>query len=46
MENKLVFNFKLAVNVVRGGIWQFVYDANRSAILKGILVRLDVDDNQ
>ena len=43
LENKLVCNFKLEVNLVGGGIWQFVYDANRPAILKGNQVRLGVD---
>ena len=40
LEDKLVCSFKLAVNVVRGGVWQFVYDTYRPVILKGDLVGL------
>ena len=46
MENKLVCDFKLAANVVRGGIRQFVYYADRPAILKWNLVGLGVDGNR
>ena len=43
---QLVCDFKLAANVVRGGIRYFVYDANRSAILKWNLMGLGVDGNR
>ena len=46
MENKLICDFKLAANVVRGGIRWFVYYADRPAILKRNLVRLGVDGNR
>ena len=46
MENNLVCDFKLAANVVRGGNMEFVYDANRPAILKWNLVGLGVDGNR
>ena len=45
MEDELVCNLKLAVNVIWGGIWQFLYDTNRPAILKGDLVKLGVYGN-
>ena len=35
-EEELVCCFKLAANVVRGGVWQFVYDTNRPASLVGL----------
>ena len=34
LEDELVCCFKLVVNVVRGGVWQFVYDTNRPAFLE------------
>ena len=45
MADELVCCFKLAANVVRGAVWQFVYDTNRPAVLKRDLVGLDVDGN-
>ena len=33
------------MNVVRGGIWQFVYDTNRPAFLERGLVGLGVNGN-
>ena len=44
MEDKLVCCFKLAANVVRG-VWQFVYDTNRPALLERDLVGLGVNGN-
>ena len=41
----MVCCFKLVANVVRDGVWQFVYDTNRSAFLERDLVRLDVNGN-
>ena len=37
--------FKLAVNVVRVGVWQFVYDTSRPAFLEKDLVGLGVNGN-
>ena len=37
--------FNLAANVVKGGIWQFVNDTNRSAFLESDLVGLCVNGN-
>ena len=45
LEDKLVCSFKLAAIVVRGGVWQFVYDTYRPAILKGDLAGFCVNDN-
>ena len=42
---RIVCCFKLAANVVRGGIWQFVYDTNRPAFLEGDLVGFCMNDN-
>ena len=41
----MVCSFKLAVNVVTDGVWQFVYDTNRPAILKWNLMGLGMDGN-
>ena len=41
----MVCCFKLAANVVIGGVWQFVYDTNRPAFLERDLVRLGVKGN-
>ena len=41
----MVCNFKLAANVVRGGVRKLTYDTNRPAILKRGLVGLYVDGN-
>ena len=38
--------FQIGGKYGRGGIWQFVYDTNRPAILKGNQVRLGVDGNR
>ena len=39
-------HFKLSVNVIRGEVWQFVYDTYRSAIIKGeLLMGLCVNGN-
>ena len=45
MENKLVCSFKLVTNVVRGGVWQFVYDTTKPAFLERDLVGLGVNGN-
>ena len=45
LEDDLVCNFKLTANVVRNGNRKFMYDANRSAILKRDLLGLCVDGN-
>ena len=45
MEDKLVCCFKLAANVVKVGVWQFVYDTNRPAFLERDLVGLGVNGN-
>ena len=45
MEDELVCCFKLAVNVVRGGAWQFVYDTNRPAFLERDQVGFSVNGN-
>ena len=45
MENELVCYFKLAANVVKGGIWQFMYDINRPVFLEKDLVGLCVNGN-
>ena len=41
----MVCGFKLAANVVSGGIWQFVNDTNRPAFLEKDLVGLHVNGN-
>ena len=41
----MVCGFKLAANVGRGGIWQFVNDTNRPAFLERDLVELCVNGN-
>ena len=41
LEDKLICRFKLAADVVWGGIRYFVYDTNRPAFLEG----LSVDSN-
>ena len=41
----MVSGFNLVVNVVRGGIWQFVNDTNRPAFLERDLVGLCVNGN-
>ena len=45
MEDELVCCFKLAVNLVWGGVWQFVYDTDRPAFLERDLVGLGVNGN-
>ena len=45
LEDKLVCSFKLAADVVWGGVRQFVYDTNRPAFLERDLVGLCVNDN-
>ena len=45
LEDKLVCSFKLAADVVRGEVCQFMYDANRPAFLEGDLVGLCVNGN-
>ena len=40
MEYELGFSFKLVANVVRSGVWQFVYDTKRPAFLERDLVGL------
>ena len=41
----MVWCFKLAANVIRGGVWQFVYDTNRPAFLERDLVGFGVNGN-
>ena len=41
----MVCYLKLPANVVRGGVWQFVYDTNRPAFLERDLVGLGVNGN-
>ena len=41
----MVCCFKLAANVTRDGVWQFVYDTNRPVFLERDLVRLGVNGN-
>ena len=41
----MVCCFKLVANVVKGGVWQFVYDTNRPAFLERDLVELCVNGN-
>ena len=41
----MVYSFKLAADVVWGGVWLFVYDINRPAFLARDLVGLSVDSN-
>ena len=41
----MVCSFKLAVNVVRGGIWQFVNDTLQTSKLEGDLMGLCVNGN-
>ena len=43
LKYKLVCSFKLAVDMVRGGIREFVYDADRSTFLKSDLMGFGVD---
>ena len=45
MEDKQICCLKLVANVVRGGIWQFVYDTNRPTFLERVLVGLGVNEN-
>ena len=45
LEDGLVCSFKLAVDVVRGGVRQFVYDTDRPAFFERDLVGLSVDSN-
>ena len=45
LEDKLVYSFKLAMDMVRGGVRKFVYDMERPAILNGNLVEVCVDGN-
>ena len=45
LGDELVCCFKLAANVVRGGVWQFVYDTDRPAFLERDLVGLCVNVN-
>ena len=45
LEDKLIGNFKLTMNMVRGEVRKFVYDTHRLAILKKDLVGLCVADN-
>ena len=44
MEDEFVCSYKLAANMVRGGVWQFVCDTNRPAFLERNLVGLGVND--
>ena len=37
LEDKLIGNFKLTMNMVRGEVRKFVFNVNRSEILKGDL---------
>ena len=46
MKYKLVCNFKLVADMVRGGVREFVYDADRSAFLETELMGFDVDGYQ
>ena len=45
LEDKLVCSFKLAADVLWGGIWYFVYDTDRTAFLERNPVGLSVDSN-
>ena len=45
MKDKLVCCFKLAANMVRSGVWQFVCNTNRPAFLERDLVGLGVNGN-
>ena len=45
LEDKLVCSFKLAADVVWGGVRWFVYDNNRPAFLERDLLGLSVDSN-
>ena len=40
---KLICRFKLAADVVRGGIWEFVNDMDRPAFLEREVMELGVD---
>ena len=44
-DNELVCSFKLAANVVSGGVWLFVYDTNRPEFLERDVVGLCVNGN-
>ena len=45
LEDKLICSFKLAADVVWGGIWHFVYDTDRAAFLERDVVGLSMDGN-
>ena len=45
LEDELVCSFKLAVNMVKGGIWQFMNDTNRPALMERNMVGLCVNGN-
>ena len=45
LEDKLACSFELAMDVVWGGVRQFVYDTDRPAFLERVLVGLSVDSN-
>ena len=41
----MVCCFKLTANVVKSGVWQFVYDTDRPTFLERDLMGLGVNDN-
>ena len=43
MKDELKCCFQLVENVVRSGVWQFVYDTNRPAFLERDLMGLGVN---
>ena len=45
LEDELACSFKLAADLVWGGVWQFVIDTDRPAFLERDLVGLCVNDN-
>ena len=42
-QNKLISHFKLAADMVKGGIWKFVNDTDGPVFLKRELMGLGVD---
>ena len=46
LKEKLVCHFKLAADIVRGGIKKFVNDVNKPAFLEKELMRLRVDGHR
>ena len=46
LKNELVCHFKLVVNMVEGGAWDFLYGMDAPAFLKRELIRLDMDGYQ